>query len=181
MSIRILPQEFLFQESLTPIQVQTTVPKELLDDGQQLLQHVRHFNLAKGTKITVQVLNEAKDTLLHEAEFRVTAAVESQHLIEDDYGSKSKPRTQYQVERWTAWKSSSLVPAVVEVEPERAPEHYVSGEGETKWNLGKQAYEVIVAGQVVASVAKNEGETKEEFKARALAIAAGSEPLPKAA
>ena len=181
MNIKILPQEFIFQEGLTPIQVQTVVSKELLDDPKQYLSHIGHFRLAVGTVILVQVLNEKKDMLLHEAGFRVIAAVETQIGTQDDYGSRVRPQTQYQIERWTDWKSSSLAPVEVMPEPERMPETYVEGEGSLKWNPGKQLYEVIVAGGVVASVNRREGETKEDYKARALSIAAGSEPLPKAA
>ena len=181
MTNRILPQEFLFQEGLTPIQVQTVVSKDLLDDPKLYLQHIKHFRLAVGTVILVQVLNEAKDTLLHEAPFRVIMARETQIGVQDDYGSRASPQTQYQIQRWGAWQSSSLVPAEVEPEAERVPEIYVDGEGDVKWNLGKQAYEIIVNGQAVAAVTKREGETKEEFKGRALSIAAGSEPLSKAA
>lgn len=181
MTTRISPQEFIFQEGLTPIQVQTVVGKELLDDPKQYLSHIRHFKLAAGTTILVQVMNEAKDTLLHEAEFRVISAVETQIGVQDDYGSRVRPQTQYQIERKSEWWSSSLAPIEAEHEPERIPEVYVPGEGSLKWNPGKQAYEVMVAGQVFTTVERNEGEEKEDYKARALSIAAGSEPLPKAA
>lgn len=182
MTTRILPQEFLFQESLTPIQVQTAVSKELIGDGEMLVQHVRHYRLAVGTVILVQVMNEDKDTLLHEAEFRVTVAQDQMRVVEDDYGTKSRGQTLYKVERWTPWRSSSLAPAEkAKAEPERDTEAYVPGEGVSKWNPGKQAYDVIVGGEVCATVARHDGEQKEDYKARALAIAAGSQPLPKAA
>lgn len=181
MTTRIMPQEFLFQEGLTPIQVQTVTSKELLDDPKQYLSHIRHFKLAVGTTILVQVLNEAKDTLLHEAEFRVTSAVETRVGVQDDYGSRIRPQTHYQIERKSDWWSSSLAPVEAEPEPERVPEAYVNGEGSLKWNPGKQAYQIIVAGQVVSTVERNADEAKDEYKARALAIAAGSEPLSKAA
>ena len=181
MNIKILPQEFIFQEGLTPIQVQTVVSKELLDDPKQYLSHIGHFRLAVGTVILVQVLNEKKDMLLHEAGFRVIAAVESQIGVQDDYGSRVRPQTQYQIERVTPWMDTRLAPVEAEPEPQRIPEVYVPGEGSLKWNPGKQAYEVIVAGQVFTTVKRNEGEAKEDYKARALSIAAGSEPLPKAA
>ena len=158
MTTRILPQEFLFQEGLTPIQVQTVASKEILDAPTQYLSHIRHFKLAVGTTILVQVLNETKDMLLHEAEFRVIAAVETQVGVQDDYGSRIRPQTHYQIERKSEWWSSSLAPVEVVPEPEREPEHYVPGEGDAKWNPGRQAYEIIVAGQVVAEVSRRERE-----------------------
>ena len=181
MNIKILPQEFIFQEGLTPIQVQTVVSKELLDDPKQYLQHLNHYKLAVGTTILVQVLNETLDMLLHEAEFRVTAAVETQQGIQDDYGSRVRQQTHYQIERKSEWWSSSLAPSTIEIEPERVPELYVSGEAEIKWNPGKMAWNVMVGAVVAATIERNEGEMKEDHKARALAIAAGSEPLSKAA
>lgn len=181
MTTRILPQEFLFQEGLTPIQVQTVASKEILDDPKQYLLHIRHFKLAVGTVILVQVLDETKDMLLHEAEFRVIAAVETQIGIQDDYGSRVRPQTQYQIERKSEWWSSSLAPVEAEPEPERVPETYVPGEGSLKWHPGKKVWEVIVGGNVWATIERREGEEKEDYKARALAIAAGSAPLPRAA
>lgn len=182
MTIRILPQEFLFQENLTPIQVQTAVSKELIGDGEMLVQHVRHYRLAVGTSILVQVMNDDKDTLLHEAEFRVTVARDQMQIVEDDYGTKSRGKTLYRVERWTEWRASAFAPAEeADPEPERDTEAFISGEGISKYNPGKRVYEIIVAEKVVAEISKREGEEKNEFKARALAIAAGSSPLPKAA
>lgn len=168
MTIRILPQEFLFQENLNPIQVQTTVSKELLDNPKMFLPHLRHFNLAAGTVVLVQVMSEAKDKLLHEAEFRVTAAVESMHGVEDDYGSKVKTQTQYQIQRWSEWKSSELAPIEDVPEIVAEPEMYVPGEAIAKWNPGKKTYQIMIGDEVLA---------EERDKDRALAKAAGSEPL----
>ena len=179
MAIKILPQEFLFQEHLNPIQIQTTVSKELLDDPRMFLRHIRHFNLAVGTVMLVQVLNEAKDQLLHEAGFRVTSAVESLHGIEDEYGSKVRPQTQYQVERWTEWRSSSLAPVAVVEDAPRVVEQHVPGEGELKWNPTKMSWDVMVAGEVWTTVFRLDGEDKTAYRDRATAIAAGA--LPKAA
>lgn len=173
MTTKILPQEFLFQENLNPIQVQTACAKELLED-KIFLPHVRHFKLAAGTVILVQVMNETKDRLLHEAEFRVTAAVKSLHGVSDDYGSKVREQTNYQVQRWSEWKSSGFIPVETPV-PEREPESYVPGEAEIKWHPGKKAWDVMVDGEVWNSVERLEGESKEDFKARALSIAAGSQ------
>lgn len=168
MTTRILPQEFLFQENLNPIQVQTAVSKELLDDDKMFLSHVKHFNLSAGTVILVQVMNEAKDMLLHEAEFRVIAAVESSHGVVDDYGSKVVAKTQYQVQRWSEWRSSKLAEIEVEAAPEPDPEIYVPGEAVAKWNPGKKTYQIVIGDTVLA---------EERDKDRALAMAAGSEPL----
>ena len=172
MTVKIAPQEFLFQENLNPIQVQTACAKEFLDDNKMFLPHVKHFNLAAGTVILVQVMNEAKDKLLHEADFRVIAAVESSHGVVDDYGSKVVAKTAYQVQRWSEWKSSELVEEEEVPLPEYKVEEYVRGEGESKWNPGKKTYEISVGGVVVAT---------ERNKERALAMAAGSEALTVAA
>ena len=172
MSIKITPQEFMFQESCNPVQVQTTCAKELLDNPKMFLPHVKHFNLAAGTVILVQVMNETKDKLLHEAEFRVIAAIETLHGISDDYGSKVRPQTHYQVQRWSEWKSSELVEVEEAPVLERDPEMYVPGEAEAKWNPGLKTYEIKIGDEVLAT---------ERDKARALAMAAGSEPLTVAA
>lgn len=179
MATRILPQEFHFAETHNDVVVQTVVSRELLDDPNQYLPHVRQFRLAAGNRLTVQVMNEAKNQLLHEAEFRIIAAVETQQGIQDDYGSRVRPQTHYQIERMTEWWSSSLASVETEPEPERVPETYVDGEGSLKWNIGKGAYEVVVNGAVWTTVERREGETKEDYKTRALGIAAGS--LPKVA
>ena len=168
MTIRILPQEFLFQENLNPIQVQTTVSKDLLDDPKMFLPHLRHFNLAAGTIILVQVMNDAKDMLLHEADFRVIAAMESMHGVEDDYGSRVKTQTQYQIQRWSEWRSSKLAEVEVDFVPEVADEIYVHDEAIAKWNPGKKTYQIMIGDEVLA---------EERDKDRALAMAAGSEPL----
>lgn len=191
MATKILPQEFLFQEHLNPIQVQTTVSKELLDDDKLFLPHCKHFNLKAGTVILVQVMNDAKDMLWHEAEFRVIAAVETLHGIQDDYGSRIRPQTSYRIERKSDWWTSAVAPKkeiteemliagqkaadpVVKDSP-RVPEEYVPGEGSTKWHPGRKVWEIIVGGEVWTTVERHEGEGKDVYKARALAIAAGSE------
>ena len=174
MTTRILPQEFHFAETSNNAVVRTAVSRELLDDVKIYLPHVRQMRLAAGDRLTVQVMNEAKDTLYHQAEFLVIAAVETQQGVQDDYGSRLRPQTHYQIQRWTPWKSSSLAPVEIAPEPERVPETYVDGEGEVKWNPGRRVHEIVVAGSVVATVPQGE-------KDRALRIAAGSEPLPVAA
>jgi hypothetical protein len=186
MKKRISPTEFHFQEHLTPIQVQTTVAKEDLDDPLQLLQHVKHNMLKAGTIILVQVMNETKEKLLHEAEFRVITAVETLHSIDDDYSSRTKPQTSYQTQRWTEWKSSKFAPVTDELLMEAAisdgvlrsaappvvdtgPE-FVRGKGTAEWNFGKKTYDIKDGdGMVVAS---------ERNKKLAQAIADGLEPLP---
>ena len=163
MTIRILPQEFHFVETGHDAIIKTCVAKELLDDPKMYMSHIRQMRLAVGTMLRVQVLNEAKNTLLHEASFRITAAVETQIGQDDDYGSRVRPQTNYQIERMTDWWSSSLAP--VEGTPAIA-----SSETEVKWNPGRKLFEVIVDGKVVGT---------DRDKNRALALA--SEPQPVAA
>lgn len=178
MSLRIHPQDFHFAETGNDVRIRTSMPRELLDDPKQYMPHLRQFRLAAGDKMTVQVMNEAKDRVLHMAEFLVIAAVEANRGYVDDYGSRVNPVTEYQIERITPWWSSALAPVEELPEPARAPESYVRGEGEIRWNPGKQGYDVMVMGEVVATVLRQEGEDKESFRARALAVAAGSDPLP---
>lgn len=180
MTTKITPQEFHFEDTSDSVRVKTVVDKDLIDEA-LLLTHIRHFRLGAGTIIKVQVMSKDYDVLLHTADFVIERAVETRKRIVDERGERTATITGYKVVQDSEWKSYSEAPLPVVEVPEREPERYVPGEGEIKWNLGKQAHEIIVAGKVVADVTKREGETKDEFKARALAIAAGSEPLPKAA
>lgn len=162
MTIKILPQEFLFAEHMNPIQVQTACSKELLDDPKMYLPHLKHFNLAAGTVVLVQVMNETKDKLLHEADFRVTGAVKALHGVEDDYGSKVREQTTYGIERWSEWRSSEFGKTMEDV-----VEPADDVEKEVKWNPGAQAYQVVKDGAVVKTIERIEGEGKEDYKARA--------------
>jgi hypothetical protein len=172
MTTKIMPQEFLFQESCNPIQVQTTCAKELLDDPKMFLPHIKHFNLSAGTVILVQVMNETKDKLLHEAEFRVIAAVLTIHGVSDDYGSKVREQTAYQIQRWSEWKSTELVEEKKAEVVSEMGERYVPGESVIKWNPGKKTYEIRYGDEILAT---------QRDKNLALSIAAGSEPLPNEA
>ena len=180
MTTKIRPQEFHFSDTTNDAVIKTVVARELLDNIEIYISHVRHMRMVAGDALRVQVMNESKDVLLHEAEFRITAAVETQHGIEDDYGSRIRPQTTYKIERKSDWWSSAegekaLAEALASSDPPRAPEEYVPGEGGLKWHPGKKVWEVIVGGEVWTTVTRNEGESKEDFKARALAIASGSE------
>lgn len=179
MTTKIRPQEFHFSDTTNDAVIKTVVARELLDNVEIYMPHVRHMRMVAGDALRVQVMNESKDVLLHEAEFRITAAVETQHGMEDDYGSRVKPQTTYKIERKSDWWSSTegeeiWTAALAACAPARASEEYVPGEATLKWNVGKTAYDVIVAGEVWTTVKRNDGEGKEEYKARALAIAVGS-------
>ena len=180
MTTRILPQEFHFEDTADSVRVKTVVAKGLID-GNMLKSQARHFRLGAGTIIKIQVMSKDYDVLLHAADFVIEHAIETRKQIIDERGERVATVTDYKIVQDSPWKDYSQAPVEVMVEAAREPERYVPGEGEIKWNPGKQAYEVIVAGEVLAWIAKREGETKEEFKARALATAAGSEPLPKVA
>ena len=171
MSTKILPQEFHFEDTSDSVRVKTVVDKDLIDQA-LLLTHIRHFRLGAGTIIKVQVMSKDHDVLLHTADFVIERAVETRKRIVDERGERTATITDYKVVQDTEWKSYSEAPAPVAEVPEREPERYVPGEGEIKWNPGKKTYEIRVAGEVMAT---------ERDKDRALAIAAGSEPLPKAA
>ena len=168
---KIMPQDFHFEDTSNNVRVKTDVPKELID-GSMLLSQVRHFKLAAGTIIIVQVMSKDRDVLLHETEFRLVRAVETRRQIIDERGERVATITDYRVQQWTDWRSTDEAPPEPVAAPEREPERYVPGEGEIKWNPGKQTFEIIVAGEVLAT---------ERDKELALRIAAGSEPLPKAA
>lgn len=180
MSTKILPQEFHFEDTSDSVRVKTVVGKDLINEA-LLLTQIRHFRLGAGTIIKVQVMTKDYDVLLHTADFVIERCVEVNKQIIDERGERWAKVTDYKVVQDSPWKSYSAAPASVAEVPEREPERYVQVEGETKWNPGKKAHEIIVAGEVVAEITRGRHETKDEFKARALAIAAGSEPLPKAA
>ena len=180
MTTKILPQEFHFEDTSDSVRVKTVVDKELINEA-MLLTQIRHFRLGAGTIIKVQVMTKGYDVLLHTADFVIERAVETLKRIVDERGERTAKITDYRVVQDSEWKSYSAAPLPVAEVPEREPESYVPGDGEIKWNPGRKAHEIIVAGKVFAEVTRRDGETKDEFKARALAIAAGSEPLPQAA
>lgn len=159
MATKILPQEFHFVETGHDAIIKTCVAKELLDNPKIYMPHIRQMRLAVGTMLRVQVLNEEKNTLLHEASFRIIAAVETHIGQDDDYGSRIRPQTNYQIERMTDWWSSKLG---AESEIAKAtqdsvallnsdPEVNAQSQGNVKWNPGKKLFEVIVDGVVVGS------------------------------
>lgn len=169
MTTKILPQEFHFEDTASSVRVKTVVDKELIVQ-ETLLTQIRHFRLGAGTVIKVQVMSKDYDVLLHSADFVIERAVETTRRIIDERGERSARITDYKVVQDTPWKSYSEEVAEAPEIIEREPERYVPGEGGVKWNPGKQTFEIIVAGEVMAT-ARN--------KERALAIAAGSEPLPE--
>ena len=178
MTTRIISQDFHFEDTSNSIRVKTDVDKALID-SKLLIPQCRHFNLAAGTIITVQVLDKDRDVLFHEAEFRVTRAVETRRQVIDEQGERTAIVIDYAVQQWTDWRSTNEAPVIPEPELARVTEQFIPGEGTLKWNPGKQSYEVIVASEVWTTVERIKGEGKDEYKARALSIAAGS--LPKAA
>ena len=180
MTTRILPQEFHFEDTADSVRVKTVVGRDFINEA-MLVSHARHFRLGAGTTIKVQVMSKGYDVLLHAADFVIERSTETTKRIVDERGERSAMITDYKIVQDTEWKSYSEVPLPVEDEPEREPEIYVPGEASLNWNPGKKAYEVIVGGEVWKNVVRLDGENKEDYKARALAIAAGSEPLPRAA
>ncbi len=173
MATKIQRNEFHFVEVGHDAIIQTCVPRELLDDPNMYMPHIRGMKLALGTMLRVQVLNEEKNKLLYETSFRITAAVETHIGQDDDYGSRVRPQTNYQIERMTDWWSSKFG---IESEVERAtrdsvallnsdPEVNSQSQGDVKWNPGKKLFEVIVDGAVVGS---------ERDKGRALALASAT-------
>jgi hypothetical protein len=108
------------------------------------------------------------DVLLDSADFVIEKAVETMKRIVDERGERTALVTEYKVVQDSEWKSYSKPVEPVVEEDTRVPEAYIPGEGEIKWNPGKKTFEIIVAGEVVG---------EERDKARALAIASGSEPL----
>ncbi len=180
MTTKITPQEFHFEDTSDSVRVKTVVGKEFIDQA-ALMRNIRHFRLGAGTIIRVQVMTKDYDVLLHSADFVIERAVETTRQIIDERGERTARVTDYVVVQDTPWKSYSAAPVEEVSADTSAPEDYVQGVGVTKWNPGKRGFEVTVDGVSVAVVKKIEGETQVEFKARAVAIAAGSEPLSKAA
>lgn len=173
MTVKIQPQEFHFEDTADSVRVRTIVERELID-GDLLLSHARHFRLSAGTTIKVQVMSKGYDVLLHAADFVIERSTETVKRIVDERGERAAKITDYKIVQDSEWKSYSSVPAEVEMEPERVPEEYVPGEGIIKWNVGKVAWDVIVGDKIWTTVERLDGEGKDDFKARALGVAAGS-------
>lgn len=178
--IGITPQEFHFEDTSNSVRCKTAVLKEQFKTD-MLLRQIRHFRLGAGTIIKVQFMNKDYDVLLHSADFVIESAVDTRKRIIDERGEREAVVTEYKVVRDSDWKSYSEASEPVNQEIEREQEEYVPGEGEIRWNPGKKVYEVMVADEIFAEVKKRDDESREEFKQRALAIAAGSQPLSEAA
>ncbi len=168
---KILPQEFHFEDTADSVRVKTVVEKDTINQD-TLLRHVRHFRLGAGTIIKIQVMSKGYDVLLYSADFVIIRAVETMKQIVDERGERTANVTDYKIIQDTEWKSYAKAPEPVFKEPEPEGPVYVPGEAEIKWNPGLKTYEIRVGDEVMAT---------ERDKERALAIAAGSEPLPKAA
>ena len=180
MSIKIIEQEFHFAENRNNCDVRTVVPKELIDDaGQILVQPIRKIGgISAGDDIWVKIMSADGTEQLHRRLFTVKSSAAVRKAGMDARGLDIVVST---IEYILApvrvdgeWQSFESAETESEPEPARVPERYVSGEGEQRWNPDFQYHEIVVGGQVVAHVPKGQ-------KDRALAIAAGSEPLPEAA
>ena len=167
MTTKILPQEFLYEDVGDSVRVRTVVAKELISSD-LLLPHIRHNRLGAGTILKVQVMSKDKTILLHAADFVIEKAAEEIRRIIDERGERSARVTSYSVVQDTPWKSYAKASEPVVEEIARVPERYVPGEAEAKWNPGLKTYEIKVGNEVVGT---------ERDKDKALAIAAGSEPL----
>lgn len=165
--MKILPQDFLYEDVGDTVRVKTDVEKDLITP-ELLLPHIRHNRLGAGAIIKIQVMSKDRDVLLHTADFVIEKAVEEVKRIIDERGERSARITTYSVVQDTPWKSYAELVAPVMEAPERVPEKYVPGEAEAKWNPGLKTYEIRIGNEVLGT---------ERDKDRALAIAAGSEPL----
>jgi len=177
MTTRVTSDMFFHSEHRVNVDCRTKVPRELIDDeGRALVQAMRNFEgFTAGDDILVKVLSNDGEHQLCRRTFTVTWTGEILKTGMDARGvDRSVKIIDYRLEPVDDWRmfSAAEVPSMA-VEPEIL-EEYVPDEATLKWNVGKTAYDVIVAGEVWTTVARNEGETKEDFKARALAIAAGS-------
>lgn len=74
MSFSILPQEF--HVLADHYVIRTRVPMSELTES-MILVRVKNGNLSAGDKITVQCMDHAYETLLHEAEFRVVSRTDA--------------------------------------------------------------------------------------------------------
>lgn len=184
MPTKITPQEFHFAENRNNIDVRTTLVREEIDDaGKVFIQAIRGIGgISAGDDILVKVMNEDGTAQLHRRMFTVVKAGEVVKMVMDARGIESPARImEYELCPVDDWISFVIAETVSEPEPVRVPENYVSGEGEVKWSAGKKAWDVMVGGEAVATIARLPDEGKDDYKARALAIAAGSDPLPVAA
>ena len=165
--MKILPQDFLYEDVGDTVRVKTDVDKDLITPD-LLLPHIRHNRLGAGTIIKIQIMSKDRNVLLHTADFVIEKAVEEVKQIIDERGERSARIRTYSVVQDTPWKSYAKPTAPIMETPERVPEKYVPGEAEAKWNPGLKTYEIRIGNEVLGT---------ERDKARALAIAAGSEPL----
>jgi len=166
--MKITPQEFLFEDTASSVRVKTKVPKDDITTA-MLLPHIRHFRLAAGTVIKLQCMSDDYDVLLHSADFVITRAAEALRRIIDENGERTATVMDYAVKQDSEWKTYCENGAVESApEPERVPERYVPGEAEAKWNAGRKLYEIRIGDEVLAT---------ERNKEKALAMAAGSEPI----
>ena len=175
MSIKILPQEFHFEDTSDSVRVKTVVGKDLIDEA-LLLRHVRHFRLGAGTIIKVQVMSKDYDVLLHAGDFVIERAVEVSRQVIDERGERTAKVTDYKIIRDGEWTDYSAAPAPVDVMLERVPEVYVPGAAEIKWSAGKKAWDVMVGAEIWTTIQRLDNEAKDDFKTRALAVAAGAVP-----
>jgi hypothetical protein len=183
MTIKITKNDFFHPEHRVNFECFTRVPREDIDDeGRALVSAIRELGgFIAGSDILVKVMSADGKRQLHRRLFTVLSTSTVQKTGMDARGvDRDILIDEYVFAPAGDWVSYAVTPETPAVpKPEAPPEIYTPGEGTLKWNLGKQAYEVIVAGEVWTTVERIKGEKKDEYKARALSIAAGS--LPKAA
>jgi len=150
MSKTIAPQEMMM---LNDNPVIRTVCSPQFITGDMVKRHVRRANLAVGDTVMVQCFSHDREHLIAEVEYRVTARVTSIKVVEKpDFSTHQSEETGYEVRQWSDWcyvdEPLPTVSHAQRLDPVASSE--VSDDRAiVKWNVGKRAYEVISAGEVV--------------------------------
>jgi hypothetical protein len=163
------------------------VPREVVDDGRALVSGLRSLysgndnGVPVASDILVKILSEDGERLLYRRLFTVTWGGKTRQagmdprgieIVADVYDYIIEP-----VGEW--WCANDAKPIEAEPVSARVPEYFVPGEATMEHTGGRTgAWNILVNGEVWTSIKRNQDETKEQHRARAKAIAAGSEPRP---
>lgn len=166
--------QWINEEHLYNGAFQTTLSVDQITDD-SVMKAAKKAGIKAGSRFWVQVFEDngngaELDMLLTESQWRVYGSRAGIVRTED---SSENPRytneRAYRVERMTEWLDT---PAMAE---KKAKERVANARyiiGESKWNPGKKAYDIVVDGEIAATV---------QDKDIATAIATGVHPLPEMA
>ena len=135
-------------------------------------------DMTRGCVFTVDVIDETGTTILRSASFKVLRS-ETVPGTKDKWGETGRATHDVQLSLLTPWIDFQAEPAAdAPQDAPRVPEESVPGECEAIWDVSIQSWNITMIGapyDVVAVIPRMAG------KDEALAVAAGSKPLPRAA